>query len=90
MVEMTTGATHAPASSADTAPMNRAMPKLPFSFLRTPTLAWYFEKSIWMMSNMPRASTTKRMAMALLNQGLALMLPKALETLSTTTSPSSP
>lgn len=86
---MSMGATQAPASVLR-APMAKATPRLPFSFLRMPNWAWKREKSIWMRSNMASPSTTKRAAMPALNQTVELMEPKALESPRTTARPSPP
>jgi hypothetical protein len=71
---ITTGATHAPASSAATPPMVKASitePRLD----PVPTLAENFEKSISNTSNIASASATNRTAMPRLNHGDELMVP---------------
>ena len=85
---ITTGATHAPASSAATAPIVNARPKLPRA-PPEPTLPPKREKSISKTSNIASASAMKSTAMPRLNQGDALMVPNVLA-VSTTTRPSTP
>ena len=72
---MTTGATHAPASSAATAPMLKASAKLPL-LDEVPRLPAYWEKSICSTSNIASARTKKRTAIPRLNQGDELIVPK--------------
>ena len=71
---ITTGATHAPASSAAIAPIENAITNVPVPApgeKREPKL----EKSIISTSNIARPSTMKMAAMTRLNQGEALIVP---------------
>ena len=85
---ITTGATQAPASRAETAPMVNASITLP----RWPPPAKcveYFEKSMNRTSNIARPSTTKRTAMPRLNHGDELIVPNV-PAVRITTSPRMP
>ena len=84
---MTTGATHAPASSAATAPIVNASMKVPRPVAENPLEK--LEKSITMTSNIARLSTTNSAAIATLNHGEALMVPNVLA-VRITTRPSTP
>ena len=85
---MTTGATHAPASSADTAPIVNASARLPRLAPGVKPLE-YFEKSIIRTSNIARPSTTNSAAMPRLNHGELLIVPND-PAVSTTTRPMTP
>ena len=83
---MTTGATHAPASSAATAPIVNATANVPRRVGRCMPLEKR-EKSMLTTSNIASPSTTNSMAIAALNQGEALIVPKV-PAVRITTSPS--
>jgi hypothetical protein len=88
MTWITTGATHAPASSAATPPIPKASrnePRLPPAPMRD----WNREKSMVITSNIASARNTKSTAMPRLNQGEALIVPKV-PAVRITTSPSTP
>ena len=85
---MTTGATHAPASSAATAPIVNASRNVPRP-APLPMLPENREKSISNTSNIASDSATNSTAMPRLNHGDALMVPNVLA-VSTTMTPSTP
>ena len=87
---MTTGATHAPASSAAIAPMPNASATMTLCPIHSlPADPAKREKSIVSTSNIASASTTKTIAIARLNHGEALIVPNVLAVVMTMT-PSTP
>ena len=86
---MTTGATQAPARSAASAPSVKASRNVPRFASATWNRDENREKSISMTSNIASARSTKTMAMARLNQGDELMVPKV-PAVRMTISPSTP
>ena len=72
---MTTGATHAPASNAATAPMTNATATLPRFDGSAPIEPEKRDRSISKTSNIASASATKITAIATLNHGEALIVP---------------
>ena len=73
---MTTGATQAPASSAATAPIPNATRNDPLSVRPIVSFDCQREKSMASTSNIASPSTTNSAAMAKLNQGEELIVPK--------------
>ena len=72
---MTTGATHAPARSAATAPITNATTNVPRDDSATLRPLEKREKSIVMTSNIASESATNSTKMPRLNQGDALIVP---------------
>ncbi len=90
MVDMTTGATHAPASNAETPPIMKARVKVPFWNLFSLMYDWNFEKSRRNTSNIANASRKNNILIVILNQVVEFMAPKVLENPRTIVIPSPP